>query len=368
MKKFGFGLMRLPVIDGNNNKIDYEKAREMIDKYMANGFTYFDTAYMYHGGESEKAFGELVAKRYPRSSYILTDKMPVMRINSADEYPKIFAEQLQRCQVEYFDYYFLHAIGMNTYRKIQEHDGFGYLKKLKEEGKIKHIGFSFHDTADVLDKILTEHPETELVQLQINYIDWEDDSIQARKNYEVCMRHGVDVAIMEPLKGGSLVRLPEKAKDILSNANPNASIASWGLRFATSLDKVVIVLSGMSNMEQLEDNMSFMSDFVPLSESERNTIDKVVDIINESIAVACTGCRYCVDGCPKKIAIPEYFAIYNNQSQFGLVPGLRTTYNHLKANGGAPSDCINCRKCVKACPQQLDIPLHLAGVTKTFEG
>lgn len=367
MKKLGFGLMRLPTVNGKWEDIDLEKSREMIDKYMAEGFTYFDTAYVYHGGNSERAFGELVASRYPRDSYVVTSKMPVGRMKETDTYESIFNEQLERCKIEYFDYYFLHAIGKSLYERIEKEDGFGFLKRMKQQGKIRHIGFSFHDDADSLDEILTKHPETELVQIQLNYIDWEDQGIQSRRCYEVCLKHGVDIAIMEPLKGGALVSLPEEAQNVLKEENSDMSIASWGIRFAASLENVKIVLSGMSNMEQLCDNMSYMNDFKPLRKSELNAVWKAADIIKKSIAVPCTACKYCIEDCPKNIAIPEYFAVYNNQHKYGLIPGLIFTYKNIAANKGKPSECIACGMCEKNCPQHIDIIENLKKVSEIFE-
>jgi len=366
MKKLGFGLMRLPT-KGEWADIDLDKSRQMIDEYMQQGFCYFDTAYVYHGGNSEKAFGELVASRYPRNSFMVTSKMPIFKINEASEYPVIFNEQLERCQVEYFDYYFLHSIGKTVYEKIEKHHGFEFIAQKKAEGKIRHIGFSFHDDAETLDKILTEHPETELVQLQINYIDWDDESIQSRKCYEVCLKHGVDVAVMEPLKGGALANLPKDAEAVLLKQNPEMSIASWGIRYAASLKNVIIVLSGMSNMQQLEDNMSYMREFEPLSDEELNAVNRAAEITKSTIAVPCTACKYCVEDCPQNIAIPEYFAIYNNQHKFGLLPGLQTTFRNIAGAHGKPSDCVACGQCKSHCPQHLKIIENLRLVAKTFE-
>lgn len=368
MKKLGFGLMRLPTLSSDDwTKIDYQKAKQMVDKFMSEGFNYFDTAYVYHGGNSEKFFGEVVAKRYPRDSFILTDKMPTFKIKEAEDYPRIFDEQLERCQVDYFDYYFLHSIGSSVYDKIQEHKGFEFIAKKKAEGKIRHIGFSFHDDAKTLDKILTEHPETELVQIQLNYIDWEDAGVQSRECYEVCLKHGVDIAVMEPLKGGALANLPEKAANLLKQKEKDMSIASWGIRFAASLPKVMVVLSGMSNDEQLCDNMGYMKDFKPLSDEEIALVHKAADITMKTIAIPCTSCKYCIETCPQNIAIPEYFALYNNQYQFGMLPGLPTTFRNITATHGKPSDCIECGVCESHCPQHLNIIESLKKVSDRFE-
>ena len=279
---------------------------------------------------------------------------------------KAFEVSLKKLGLEYLDYYFLHAMGRSVYGAVQEQKGFEFMARKKAEGKIRHIGFSYHDDADILDRILTDHPETELVQLQLNYIDWENESVQSRKCYEVCVKHGVQVTVMEPLKGGALVRLPEAAEDILKEADPNAGNASWGIRFAASLDQVMVVLSGMSDLKQVEDNISYMKDFRPLTEGERETIAKTVQIINDSIAIPCTACRYCTAGCPKKIAIPEYFALYNNQKQFGLLAGLATTYGNLTATHGKPQDCIGCKQCENHCPQHLPIVENLKLVAEAF--
>lgn len=356
MKKLGFGLMRLPLKDtADQRAIDMEQLCKMVDCYMEKGFSYFDTAYPYHGGASEAAFREAVVERYPRERFTITDKMPIMYTKRAEQYPEFFEEQLKRCGVDYFDYYFLHAIGQGNYSAVQSMDGFGFLQQKKAEGKIKHIGFSYHDNAVFLEQVLTEHPETELVQLQINYIDWEDKGIESRKCYEICCRHGVKVAVMEPLKGGVLVRLPQEAGKLLKDYHADMSLASWGIRFAASLENVMVVLSGMSNMEQLQDNISYMEEFVPLDLGEYAVLEKTVDAIRAKIEIPCTGCRYCVDGCPKHIAIPESFAFYNDMKMNGPGGGAIVRYVNLVRSNGRAGDCIDCGQCEAHCPQHLPI-------------
>ncbi len=368
MKKLAFGLMRLPLTDKDDySKVDMDTTRAMIDRYLSQGFTYFDTAYVYHGGMSESVFGQLVAQRYPRDSFEITTKMPIFMINDAQEYPKIFAEQLERCKVEYFDNYLLHSLGKATYENVQKMHGFEFISRMKSDGKIKKIGFSYHDDASTLDHILTDHPETELVQLQLNYIDWEDAGIQSKACYDVCVAHGVEVMVMEPLKGGALANLPEKAEELLKKHSPDMSAASWGIRFAASLENVKGVLSGMSTPEQLEDNMSYMTDFKPLTPDEYAVIDDVVGIIRASIAIPCTACKYCIDGCPENIAIPEYFALFNNQKQFGKLATHTVTFSNIALKRGKPSDCIECGQCEEHCPQHLPIIDNLKLVKDVFE-
>lgn len=366
MKKLGFGLMRLPYSESEEwGHVDLEKTKEMIDAYMEQGFSYFDTAWVYHGGFSEKIFGELVAKRYPREKFQVTSKMPVWELKQESDLERIFEEQLKKCNIEYFDYYFLHSLGTGNYESAEKFHGFEFIQKMKAEGKIKHIGFSFHDNAEKLDAILTKHPEIELVQLQINYIDWESDNVQSRKCYEVAMKHNKMVAIMEPIKGGSLANIMDDAKKMFTDYNPKASVASWAVRFAASLDNILVVLSGMSNMEQLQDNMSYMKDFVPLSAEEQDVVAKATDLIKSTIAIPCTACRYCTDGCPQKINIPRMFELYNESKRYG-VASFKWHYNEELKKTGNPADCIECHLCESNCPQKLQIVDLLKEVGKTF--
>ena len=359
MKKLGFGLMRLPCIGGDGKNIDLEKVKEMVDLFMAHGYTYFDTAYVYHGGFSEVAFRECVVKRHPRDSFTVTTKLPLFSKPDRAGMEKIFAESMERLGVEYIDYYWLHALNRDSYRYAVESGAFDYLRELKAAGKIRHMGFSFHDNAETLDKILTEQLDMEFVQLQINYLDWEDKGVQSRLCYETATKHGKPVIVMEPIKGGSLANPPKKAEKILKDANPDASCASWAIRFAASLPNVMVVLSGMSELWQVEDNLSYMDNFKPLTESEYKTIAEATE--NIKFAIPCTACRYCTDGCPMSISIPDIFAAYNTMKHDIHKKGeAREKYAEIIKTSGRASDCIGCEQCVNACPQHLEIPRLLA--------
>jgi predicted aldo/keto reductase-like oxidoreductase len=369
MKKLGFGLMRLPLKNANDQSdIDIEQFKQMADLFISRGFTYFDTAYPYHNGQSEIAFREAVAKRFPRTAYTITDKMPCWEVNESKDLERIFNEQLKKCGVDYFDYYWLHSMNRSYYENMQRNKGFEFIAQKKDEGKILHIGFSFHDDVSLLEQILTEHPEVEFVQLQINYMDWNDPSIQSRKCYETCVRHGKKVIVMEPVKGGMLARVPENVKQLFSEHNPQASIASWAIRYAASLPNVMVVLSGMSDMAQMEDNSSYMKEFKSLDDSEKNLISKARKTIHDSIAIPCTACHYCTDGCPQHICIPEYFALYNDVKQYGgNTFNLHFYYGLKTATNGKASSCIQCGQCQEHCPQHLPIIENLKLVAKMFE-
>jgi predicted aldo/keto reductase-like oxidoreductase len=372
MKKLGFGMMRLPVLDEKDRStVDIEEVIKMVDLYMGRGFTYFDTAHRYNDEMSEPVLCEALSKRYPRESFILADKITLNYIKKAEEQEPFLKKQLETCGVDYFDYYLIHNLGPAWYPAAQRFKTFEFIKKMKDEGYARHIGFSFHGTADVLEQILRDHPETEIVQLQINYLDWKDGGIQSQKCYEVARKHGKPVVVMEPVKGGSLVNLPNEVQEMLRYYNPEASLASWAIRFAASLDGVFMVLSGMSTREQVEDNTGYMKDFHPLSSSELAVLEKAAAIISSQTAIACTACYYCTTECPQNIAIPDYFGLYNNMKRLkntGYMYNQTVYYTNLIQTHGKASDCVRCGLCEKNCPQHLKIRDLLQDISEALEG
>ena len=359
---FGFGCMRLPMKDG---EVNYDEFNQMIDLYMENGFNYFDTAHGYLSGKSETAIRDCLVPRYPRESYELTNKLSVHFFKKEEEIRPLFEEQLKKTGVKYFDYYLMHAQDRENYKHFKKCRAYEIAQELKNEGKVKHVGISFHDTADVLDMILTEHPEIEIVQIQFNYMDYNNPSVQSKQVYEVCRKHDKPVLIMEPVKGGGLVNLPDEAKKVL-DAIGSGSYASYANRFAGSFEGVYKVLSGMSAIEHMVDNISYMKDFKPFTKEEYEAVDKVRGILNNLGGIACTACRYCEDGCPMNIAIPDLFGCYNAKVQFNDWNSDYYYGVHTKDNGKA-SACIGCKQCEHICPQHLPIIEHLKEVAKTFE-
>jgi hypothetical protein len=370
-KKLGFGLMRLPVLDGNDpTSIDKEQVCRMVDTFLERGFTYFDTAYMYHNGASESAVKDVLTSRHPRDSYTLATKMPTMLLKEEEDLERIFNEQCEKCGVTYFDYYLIHCLNTGLYETAKKLHVFEYVQELKAAGKVKEFGFSFHDKADVLETILTDHPEVDFVQLQINYLDWDDAGVQSGKCYETAVRHGKKVIVMEPVKGGTLANVPEGVTALYKKLQPELSVPSWAIRFAAGLPNVMMVLSGMSNYEQLLDNTAYMQDFKPLTSQEQEAVRQAVTMIKTKISIGCTACHYCTEKCPKNIAIPEFFQLYNqyqHSKKEERVP-LFLEYNRLAENYGVASSCVECRQCEHMCPQQLPVVDNLRKVRKSFEG
>lgn len=362
-KKLGFGCMRLK-IDGD--EVDYNEFSKMVDAFLDAGFNYFDTAHGYISEKSEIAIKECLAKRYPRERYVLADKLTDNYFAKEEDIRPMVDTQLSACGVAYFDFYLMHALSSRNYGQYKRCRAFEVVQQLKEEGKIRHIGFSFHDKAEVLEQILREQPSVEFVQLQFNYADYEDENIQSRLCYEVCQKYGKPVIVMEPVKGGSLANLPKPAQEIFDALSSEESYASYAVRFAADFDGVMMVLSGMSNIEQMQDNIRVMQDFVPLSEKEQEAITKVSAIIHNQNIIPCTACRYCVDGCPKKIAIPDLFGCMNAKEQSSQEDG-DFGYGEHTANGGKASECIRCGKCEAACPQHLEIRKLLERTVSVFE-
>lgn len=366
MNKIGFGFLRLPMVhEGDASGPDWALINQMVDEYMEKGGRYFDTAYTYLDGLSEEAIKEAVIKRYPRDKVWIADKLPSWKITSHEDCFRYYEEQLKRCGVTKFDTYLLHWLNRKHYEIAEKFDEFGFLQELKSSGQVKKIGFSYHDNAELLDRILTEHPEVDVVQLQINYLDWDSAGVQSKACYETAVKHNKSVIVMEPVKGGTLAVLPAEAEAVLKDIRPEESAASWAIRFAQSPEQVEVVLSGMNSMEQIRDNMR---DMEPMNEEELKAVRKVREILTEQIAIPCTGCGYCMESCPRSLCIPRYFSLYNEHKQnpsedWKIIP----SYHALAEKYGKASDCIGCGSCEQNCPQKLPVTEWLLKVREVFE-
>ncbi len=352
--KLGFGLMRLP---RKALSTDVEQVKKMVDLFLKAGFTYFDTAFIYPG--SEASIKKALVDRYPREQYTLATKVNALLALTENAAKKQFQTSLERTGAGYFDYYLLHALMESNYTRYDKFHLWDFVQEQKAKGLIRHAGFSFHAGPELLDRLLTDHPEVDFIQLQINYADWENPSVTSRANYEVARKHGVPITVMEPVKGGTLANPPNKVKQLFQAYHPDMSCASWAIRFAASLDGIITVLSGMSNIAQMEDNLSYMRRFQPLNEEEQEIIRQAQHILGRSSAIPCTACHYCTEGCPRQIPIPDIFAAMNKQLGNGQLAEAKAAYAQAAAPGHRASDCIACRQCERACPQHLPIVNHL---------
>lgn len=370
-KKLGFGLMRLPLTDPNDGaSIDLPLLEQMVDAFLERGFTYFDTAWMYCGNKSQEAIGKALVSRYPRDRYTLTTKLPAYLLKSEADRDWVLQDQLRQTGAGFFDYYLLHDVNSHSLPTFEKLGCFDWIQEKKAQGLVNTIGFSYHDGPELLDEILTKHPEMEIVQLQINYLDWDSIGVQSRKCYEVAVKHGKRVIVMEPVKGGTLAKVPAEVEQLFKTREPELSVPSWAIRFAASLENVMVVLSGMSDMQQLLDNTGYMADFKPLTEAETALVHQAAELINSRIAIPCTGCEYCIVNCPRNICIPKYFSLYNADKQ--ELPGKgwtpqSTYFANLSTQFGKPSDCVECGQCEDMCPQHLPIRQYLKDVAAHFE-
>ncbi|MBE7052237.1 MAG: 4Fe-4S dicluster domain-containing protein [Ruminococcaceae bacterium] len=361
-KKLGLGLMRLPMTDGVP---EYDKISEMIDALMAEGFNYFDTAHGYMGGTSETVAKKCLSEKYDRNSFVLTNKLSTFHFTQHEEIRPLFYQQLEACGVDYFDFYLMHAQDKEIFEKYKKCRAYETALELKEEGKIKHLGISFHDKPDVLRQILTEYPQIEVVQIQLNYADYDNPAVESYGVYKVCREFNKPIIVMEPVKGGCLASLPSKADAIFRKLG-DASAASYAIRYAASFEGVEMVLSGMGNMDMVKDNMQFMNHFSPLSAKEQEAIDEVREVFASQNLIPCTACEYCLEVCPAKIPIPGHFSSLNNHKAFES-PNAKLYYEMRIKKGGKASDCIKCGKCEKICPQHLKIRSLLEDVANAFE-
>lgn len=364
IKKLGFGMMRFPRKDG---RIDKDELRLMVDEFLSRGYKYFDTAYVYDDGGSEETVGELLSSRHPRESFYLATKLPAKVLNAPEDMEEAFNLQLARTKAGYFDFYLLHAVQRGNIEIFNKKGAWEFLQRKKREGLIRHAGFSFHDSAEMLDGLLTAHPEIEFVQLQINYADWDDPKVQSRLCYEVARKHNKPIIIMEPVKGGNLAGMNDGIRKVFTDAAPEKSVASWAVRFAASLDGVLVMLSGMSDLAQVRDNLATFDDFKPLSESETAVIGKVQKMLSEVPTIPCTRCKYCVAGCPSEINIPGILHLLNNHTIYLNLARDSAHYRMLTRESGKASDCTSCGQCETECPQHIEIIQHLKQAAGLFD-
>ncbi|WP_297979760.1 aldo/keto reductase [uncultured Methanobrevibacter sp.] len=367
--KFGFGCMRLPLKDENDpTSINQELFNDMVDIYMEKGFNYFDTSYAYHNGTSETAMKKAIVDRYPRESFKICDKMPTWALTSKEDNEKFVKTMLERLGIDYFDVFFIHNINVPWLKLAEENNSFDYIQKMKEEGIAKKIGFSFHDNSTLLEEFLEKYGEIfDIAQLELNYLDWEDPAIESHKCYELCVKHGLDVYVMEPLKGGVIVNQPKEIEDNFKEFNPDKSIASYALRFCASLDNVKMVLSGMNKMDDLLENIETFENFTPLSPEEEEFLLIQADKLRENLAVPCSECGYCLKACPCDIPIPEYFKLYNMHKVQEQSNIYRLYFDKLGEEKVPASDCIKCEACIDYCTQKINIPEELENLCNHFQ-
>lgn len=371
MKTLGFGFMHLPLLDSQNEgSIDFSTLQSLVDEYLARGFSYFDTGWMYCKEQSEPAIKKVLTDRYPRSAFSVTTKLPAYLLHSKSDRDKIFFEQCRRTGLSYFDRYMLHNINADIIQQFEKYDCFSWIQALKRSGKTQEVGFSFHGDPFLLEQILTTYPQFDFVQLQINYLDWESPTVQSRKCYEIAVRYNKPVYVMEPAKGGTLAKVPSAVERLFRTKNPLTTPASWAFRFVASLDGVKVVLSGMNSMEQIVDNTNQFLHYKPLSEDERTTVYKAARLINETVAIPCTGCAYCAATCPKKIPIHLFFSLYNEDARELADKKWSSQSNYyfnLSKTNNKPNACISCGQCELQCPQHLPVRRYLKAVTDRFE-
>lgn len=371
MDKFAFGMMRLPQLDENDpTTVDVEQVKQMVDVFIENGGKYFDTAYPYHNGVSEDVLKEALVDRYPREDFLVATKLPIFSVTKEEDMEKFFNEQLEKCGVDYFDYYLIHNINEMTHHAVYDFDSFEFVRQKKREGKIRHIGFSFHDKPEALIEAFEAFPDCEFVQLQINYLDWDSSSIESKRCYEIACEYNKPVIGMEPVKGGALANLPQNAEELFKEYDADSENVSWALRFCNDLDNVFMILNGVSSIEQMKSSINIFKDIKPLNDEEHELISRVCDIVNDLTPIKCTECNYCIEHCPVNIPISKYFSMYNadhiNTTQGGDPVNAAVAYLVLakSEDNGAASDCIECQECEKYCPQHLDIHELLKDVDK----